>query len=187
MYGGDRMQKQTLEMYGKEITVYTISQDGIYSANGLTTELEKIPVLKEKEAIDAPRIVGSFYGVGRGLGEYKIVLAEGLDTKQLTNLFISLDVIDAEVSPCDISNVEIIELQDEKKEEEITGKLAVDEVFLIDESILAETITADHISDVSLGGPNPRITAGTIKAEDIEKPKAQPKKRSRKATPKKEQ
>lgn len=156
------MKKSKLELYETTITVYEYKKEEDIEVLGLPeirTALAQV-MSEGQYTFEGERKAGSFFGEGYNEDTIFNVLAEGIDEKQLSNIFISLGAKVGYVSYTDISGVDVISPELRK-------------------AIAMAKINPDAISTGYLG-INTQIVAGTIKTEDLQKPaaKAKAKKKS---------
>lgn len=103
------MKKENVKMYGQDIQIYTINEEETnIEIKGLGDNPEKTFFMRGGELLEGgKRAKLSFYGEGHNDEEQIIVLAAGIDQKQLANIFISVGIREASYIAMDIKGVSI--------------------------------------------------------------------------------
>jgi hypothetical protein len=131
------MTKHTLKIYDAVVDIYEFTDDEFLNANiEVEGEVTSFSILDNGVYTPASREFQSYYA--RGFAEDKTiyVLADYIDTKQLSNLFLALGATTAIAAPFDITKVKISEgfKKEEINLDEVVGHLAVEEVYPIEKS-----------------------------------------------------
>ena len=121
------MKQHTLNIYDTNVKVYEFEAHEKPMIQGVPQEAERINVLQGKEMFElGKREPISSYSTGyvyheefnpQGpLAKVIVLLAEGLDTKQLANIFLSLGASSAVVIPCELKDVYVNVVKSMKEE-----------------------------------------------------------------------
>lgn len=142
------MKQFTIEAYGTTVRVYEYHVDENIKIMGVGPEpVEMKDILTNSEfCFKEARTASSVYGFGFNDNDINyVILADGIDEKQLSNLFISVGATEGYVVYEDISGIEVIEVN----------------------SLSLSKINADVVDTAYLGTKDNRIVAGTITTEDL--------------------
>ena len=121
------MKQKTLDIYNTDFTIYEFEAQEQPMIKGVPEEAERINVVQDKDIFElGKREPISSYSTGYvyeegSLAKVFMILAEGLDTKQLANIFLSLSATSAVVIPCDIKDVRVSVVKS-MKEEKVEAK-----------------------------------------------------------------
>lgn len=155
------MKKFTIEAYGITVRAYQYHlEEEIKLVGAEPGAVEMKQILADSEfCFNEKRTTGSLYGLGYSNDDiHHIILANGIDEKQLSNLFLSVGATEAYVSYEDITSMDVTSLAQEKE--------------MLEHKINPADVTGEQL------GLNTTIVAGTISAADLEeKPKPKAKKK----------
>jgi carbamoylphosphate synthase small subunit len=116
------MKHTTLKMYDTEVHVYEFNKDEKFSDHLELPENREgslVTILSNGEYVPSSREKQSFLALGQTLDKDYVVLAEGIDSKQLGNILLSLGVkTTARASITDISKISIKQPKEEVVEEQ---------------------------------------------------------------------
>ena len=150
------MKQSKLEIYETTVDVYELQQDIIsaVSIEGIEDDAKDqyVRILDEGNIIPQSREPKSYYAVGFAKEKEYILMADNIDTKQLSNLFLSFGVYRANALAYDISKIKITESK---------------EVIAEQINLALHKINADVVSNDYLGTKGNRIVVGTITTEDL--------------------
>ena len=149
------MKQSKLEIYETTARVYQYHlEEEVQIVGAQTGAHEMKHILADSNfCFDGKRKAGSMNGFGyNDKNENFIILVDGIDEKQLGNLFLSIGASEAYVSYEDISEIEVIESE----------KTIVEQI-----NLALHKIDADNVGTAYLGTKDNRIVAGTITTEDL--------------------